>query len=59
MYKQILKGAKSILGFKLTNKDKKELAEIQNNLICRLSSATDEVAKNMIKSIKEIDRVLN
>ena len=54
---QIKNGIKRIIQFKYD--DKKELAEIQNNLLCRLSSASDEAGKNMIKAIKEIDNIIN
>lgn len=56
----VCKGIKRIIEFQLRCEDDKiKLAEIQNNLLCRLTTATEEVGKNMLKSIKEIDKLLN
>ena len=56
----IIKGVKRMIEFKLyASEDRRELAEVQNNLICRLTTATEEAGDNMIRAIKQIDRILN
>ena len=56
----IIKGVKRMIEFKLyVSEDRHELAEVQNNLICRLTTATEEAGDNMIRAIKQIDRILN
>lgn len=56
----IYKGVKRIIEFKmLAAEDRQDLAEVQNNLICRLTTAAEEAGDNMIKAIKQIDRILN
>lgn len=56
----IFKGVKRIIEFKmLAAEDRADLAEWRNNLICRLTVQTKEAQENMIRSIKEIDRILN
>ena len=56
----IFKGVKRMIEFKLyASEDRRELAEVQNNLICRLTTATEEAGDNMIRAIKSIDRILN
>jgi len=56
---RIQNGIKSILFFKLKNTQERELSEIQNILLVRLSTVPEQAKKNMVKSIKEIDRILN
>ena len=45
--------------FIYSKEDVSELVEIQNALICRLASAEESAKKNMIKAIREIDKVLD
>ena len=57
---QIFKGVKRMIEFKLyAAEDRRDLAEVQNNLICRLTTAAEEAGDNMIRAIKQIDRILN
>ena len=54
------KGIKRIAEFKLRARDdRQEIAEIQNDLLCRLASAPEKKKKHMIEMVEEIDRILN
>ena len=55
---QIKNGIRRICLFR-TAEDRRELVEIQNALLCRLASASEEAGKNIKKAVKEIDRILN
>ena len=54
----IFKGIKRIIEFKEPT-DKQELATIQNNLLCRLSTMSEKEGKKAVETIKKIDRILN
>jgi len=56
---QIFKGVKRMIEFKmLAAEDRQDLAKWRENLICRLTVQSREAQDQIIKSIKEIDRIL-
>jgi len=57
---QIFKGVKRMIEFKmLAAEDRQDLATWRTNLICRLTVQSREAQENMIRSIREIDKILN
>ena len=53
----IKKGVKRIIEWR--REDMQDLAEVQNNLICRLTTASQEAVDNMIRAIKQIEKILD
>ena len=57
----ICKGVKRIVKriIEWRREDMQDLAEVQNNLICRLTTASQEAGDNMIRAIKQIEKILD